>query len=155
MDQERYDGLYAEFVDCLMNAAVEEGAGGSRKDIRDRKAKGFMKEQAYLWLLSHEFAAFFSNGIGLTKDAMKSTVIDELAELAGVELADYLVALKAQDNLPLVALPTHPGKTALSGLIEDAKTGHEIYRDTAVLLRMAQKDPEVREFVYSPAKPTT
>lgn len=156
MDHESHDTMYAEFVDCLLGTYVNQDPESRAKaDVRDQKAKAFQQEEAFIWMEPHNFAAVLSNGLGL-KPGFED-VVDELSELNADALQERLTALQATDLLPLTALPMHPAETALTVILtneakdqEGERIGFVIYRDTAVLLKRAQRDPEVREYIYAP-----
>lgn len=158
MDQESFDTMYAEFVDCLLGTYVNKDPESRAKvDVRDRKAKVIQTDAAFLWMEPHNFAAVLSNGLGLKPGAQADVIVDELGELEGTALIERLTTLKEEDNLPLVALPKHPAETALSVILTDEtkdregeRVGYVIYRDTAVFLKRAKRDPEVREYIYAP-----
>ena len=158
MDQESFDAMYAEFVDCLLGTYVNQDPDSKAKDdVRDRKAKAFQKEDAFLWLESSNFAAVLSKGLGVKPGPEAAQIVDELTELTGSALIERIKALKEEDSLPLTASPKHPAEQALTVILteeqldrEGERVGYVIYRDTAALLKRAKRDPEVREYIYAP-----
>jgi hypothetical protein len=139
---------YPKFVSSLRATLLAEQWG----DPRDRELAHYLGGTTYAGVVdivnnSDELAMLLSAGA-----AARPAEAVEIENLSGIALREALERLHKEGRLPLVAKKGHSAEGFLRCLLTEDRL-RTVYQRIAMVLAWAQKQDDLRDNIYDPARP--